>query len=418
MRLNRLIFVFFILPSICFADGFAIKGILKSLTTIDTYGASSIMDMVGDEKTMMEERVVGRIMAESSVADHISLQVHYENSFSKGEYLSAVEALQGKTTNINLLKQQPPKDSTQLFSMTQEYVDQNGEAAYHRIDRLYLEYKRTDYNIRFGRQALTWGGGKVFNPMDIMNPFAPTDVVRDYKNGSDMFVLQSFTRAFTDVQAVIVPRRRADTGDLEFDESSAAVKLRNNYHDTDAEVVFGTHYGDAFAGGGIAANIADAVVRTDVLVSDGEYRKYLSAVANIDYAWMTFDKNTYGFFEFYYNSLGVGSISEAFTNRELMEKLERGDIYLRDRYYLASGVTLEAHPLVNLSFSAIYNVNDSSYILQPRCDWDIRDNMRILAGVDLPEGNLGSEFGGFTDTSTGRVIAPAKKVYAQVALYF
>ncbi|PLX66207.1 MAG: hypothetical protein C0603_12425 [Denitrovibrio sp.] len=408
----------FLLPALCFANEAEIKGLLKSLTTIDSYGASSIMGMVGDESSMFEERVVGRIMVKSEISDEIKFHIHYENSFSKGEYLSAVEALHGRTANINLLTRNPPKDSTQFFSLTQEYVDDSGEEAYHRLDRLYVEYSDVDYNIRFGRQALTWGGGKVFNPIDIMNPFAPTDVVRDYKNGSDMVTLQAYTELVSDLQIAIVPRRNVRTSELEYDESSASMKLRNSYGDTDAEIVFGSHYGEAFVGGGVAGILSDAVVRSDFILSDGENRRYFSAVANIDYSWLTFDNNTYGYFELYYNNLGVNSIDEVSRDEELLQKLTRGDFYMRDRYYMATGFQYEAHPLINLYTSIIFNIKDYSYILQPRLEWNFRSNMRILLGVDLPEGNLGSEFGGFTDASTGRVIAPAKKVYGQVTIYF
>ncbi len=103
---------------------------------------------------------------------------------------------------------------------------------------------------------------------------------------------------------------------------------------------------------------------------------------------------------------------------ELVKKLERGDFFLRDKYYMAIGLQYEVYPLINCYLSTIYNINDSSYVVQPRLEWDIKSNLQILLGVDLPEGNLGTEFGGFTDVSTGRVIAPAKKVYGQVTIYF
>lgn len=416
--LNNFILILLLIPFTALAQDFEIKGLLKSLTSIDSYGGSSIMDIAGDETAMVEERVVGRIMVKSDIADDMTLHVHYENSFSKGEYLSAVEALRGRTGYIKVLEKSAEPDSKQLFSMTQEYEDKNGELAYHRIDRLYAEYARGDFNLRFGRQALTWGSGKVFNPIDIMNPFAPTDVIRDYKNGSDMFAVQAYSALISDIQAALVPRRNPDTQELMYSESSAALKLKNTYGETDAEALFGMHYGEAFAGGGVSAFIGGAALRADVLISAGEYRDYVTAVTNIDYSWLFLDNNAYGFLEFYYNSLGVDSIDKMIADRELSEKLAHGDMFLRDRYYAAAGVQYELHPLINVHFSMIYNLNDASYIIQPRLEWDIRENMRIFAGIDLPEGNLGSEFGGFYDQIGGGVIAPAKRAYGQVALYF
>lgn len=417
-RLSRLAVILLLLPFSGFAEGLEISGLMKSLTAVDSYGASSILGMAGDESAMVEERVAGRIAVTSEIVEKITLHVHYENSFSKGEYLSAVEALEGRTGYMNKLKKKSPDDSEQVFYLTQEYVDENGEAAYHRLDRMYLEYTGSDINIRLGRQALTWGSGKVFNPVDMMNPYAPTDTIRDYKNGSDMFVLQAYTGYFEDVQAAVVPRRNPDTQEFEYNRSSAAMKLKDYLGETDFEMVFGTHYGDKFAGGGFSSFLGEALFRADFIAANGEFRNYVNAVANIDYSWLFLEKNTYGFIEFYYNSLGAESVNKLTKDRQLMEKLERSDIYLRDRYYTAAGLRYELHPLINLHFSMIYNLRDASFIAQPRMEWDIRENMRIISGLDLPGGNLGSEFGGFYDYNGGGVIAPAKRVYAQVTLYF
>ena len=50
----------------------------------------------------------------------------------------------------------------------------------------------TDHVVmRFGRQAITWGNGLVFNAMDIFNPFDPAAVDKEYKTGDDMIYGQS-----------------------------------------------------------------------------------------------------------------------------------------------------------------------------------------------------------------------------------
>ena len=37
-----------------------------------------------------------------------------------------------------------------------------------------------------GRQAVTWGNGLIFNPMDLFNPFSPVDIERDYKDFNEI----------------------------------------------------------------------------------------------------------------------------------------------------------------------------------------------------------------------------------------
>ena len=84
-----------------------------------------------------------------------------------------------------------------------------------RIDRLSIAYTGAHLVVRAGRQALTWGAGLVFRPMDLFDPFAPDATDTEYKPGTDMLYGQYLFDDGSDLQAVIVPRpaasrRRAD----------------------------------------------------------------------------------------------------------------------------------------------------------------------------------------------------------------
>lgn len=413
-----LLTVLLLIPFAVFAGGYKLTGQLKTTMSDEVYRGSDIINIAGDGTSVAEGTAAARIMLDARVNSSLRFRVHYENSISKGENISAYRGLKAYTPYAYTLKQSVPDDSAQLFSLTDKYIDENDETAYQRLDRLFAEYSRGNYSVRFGRQALTWGHGKVFNPADFLNPFAPTDVIRDYKNGTDMLSLQTFSNFFSDIQAAVVPRRDTDTGDLKYSKSTAAAKLTHSWSSGSADMIFGVHYDEPVAGLGLVHDVGNATARADLLYADDTDRDYFTAVANIDYSWTAFGRNTYGYIEFYYDSLGAGSQQAMLADRELYERIERGDIYMRDRYYTAAGIQYELHPLVNLYASAIYNIHDGSYILQPRAVWDARENMRVTAGLDLPEGGKGSEFGGFTDRLSGYTVSPAKRAYLQVTFYF
>ena len=65
---------------------------------------------------------------------------------------------------------------------------------------------------RIGRQAVTWGNGFLFNPMDLFNPFAPTQIDRDYKIGDDMIFTQFPLKQTGDLQLLYVPRLALSSG--------------------------------------------------------------------------------------------------------------------------------------------------------------------------------------------------------------
>ena len=81
-------------------------------------------------------------------------------------------------------------DDRRLFDLTHILTEKDHYLAYHRLDRLNLSYSANWGTLRLGRQALTWGDGLIFNPMDLFNPFSPTAVQRDYKVGDDMAHVQ------------------------------------------------------------------------------------------------------------------------------------------------------------------------------------------------------------------------------------
>jgi len=129
-----------------------------------------------------------------------------------------------------------PSDDQQLLSLTKIIKEEDAYLFYHRIDRLFVAYDSYLGNISIGRQPVTWGNGLLFNPADLINPFAPSDVIRDYKIGSDMILYQHGFDLLSDLQLVMVPRRETEDNDLSYEESTLGLKFRlssllqNSFH--------------------------------------------------------------------------------------------------------------------------------------------------------------------------------------------
>src|SRR5690606_22817266 len=117
----------------------------------------------------------------------------------------------------------------------------------HRLDRLYLGYRAGALALRLGRQALSWGGGLVFHPLDFINPFAPLAIDKDYKTGDDMLYAQWVLAQGGDVQAVLLPRRDPATGELRDAQSTHAAKLRTRLGAYDLDLLAARHFDEALA---------------------------------------------------------------------------------------------------------------------------------------------------------------------------
>jgi len=79
---------------------------------------------------------------------------------------------------------------------------------------------------------------------------------------------------------------------------------------------------------------------------------------------------------------------------------------------------LELHPLFQVFFTAINNVEDPSGILQPYATWDITQNMQLTGGLRVSYGAKGTEFGGFTLPGTDIRSKSPDNAYLWLIYYF
>ena len=117
-----------------------------------------------------------------------------------------------------------PNDDRRLFDLTKVITDGSDHAWLHRLDRFWAGYAGEKIVVRAGRQALSWGNGLYFHPLDLVNPFDPTTIDTEYKTGDDMLYAQYLRDNGDDVQAAAVFRRDPLTGERGSDAGTVAVK--------------------------------------------------------------------------------------------------------------------------------------------------------------------------------------------------
>jgi hypothetical protein len=394
---------------------------------------------------------------------------HYELLAVAGDTLEARRrlALLGLLTGTDTGL---PDDRRRLFDLTDEITDRTRTAAVQRLDRLSLGHSTPGQVIRFGRQAVSWGNGLVFHPLDFVNPFSPIAIDKDYKTGDDMLYGQwtlavgeetataaspragrtseasrasvtsrgprfgpigetanapSLARGprldpIGDIQAILLPRRDAVTRDIEGEESTFAVKLRQRLGAVDLDVLAARHYDENMAGLGLVRSVGGAVWRFDAAVTDRRGDGYVwSAVTNLDTSWTWGGKNLYGYVEYFRNGFGESDRADYIVpNAALAARLARGELFTLARDYAALGAQLELTPLFNLHASVIRNLNDASHYAQLRAVYDWQQNLQLMAGLDVPHGARGSEFGGIPAPGLAVYSAPGRSLYARLAYYF
>ena len=261
-------------------------------------------------------------------------------------------------------------DQYRLFDLSSSISDSNKQITSHRFDRLFITYDTTNTSTKFGRQAITWGNGLVYNVMDIFNPFSPSSIDKEYKAGDDMLYIQHLDNTGNDWQFIYLPRRDSHS-DINETESSLAAKYHLLLLESDLDILFAYHYDSHILGAGFSHPIGESLWRLDITVTEtADNKKTTSLVSNIDYSWTAFNKNFYGFIEFYHNGFGnTDSITP--TNYNLNDRISRGEIFTYYKNYFSTGVRIELHPLLTLSPTLIHEPDNktSSIVINLSYDW-------------------------------------------------
>ena len=292
----------------------------------------------------------------------------------------------------------------------------------HRLDRLAFGYTSEKAVVRVGRQALSWGNGLFYAPMDLVNPFDPAAVDTEYKGGDDMLYLQYLRNNGDDLQGAYVARRDPVTGDVKSNEATAAVKYHGFLGEAEFDLLLAQNYGDSVVGVGAGKSVGGAILRGDVVVTDSDFDTYVQVVTNLTYSWNWFDRNMSGALEYFFNGLGQRSgrydSASLANNTDLVNRITRGELFSIGRHYLAASVMIEMTPLWGVTPTVLANVSDPSGLFQLVTNYSLSDDMTFLASINVPLGPKGSEFGGIESGFPDRYLSGGAGLFAQIAWYF
>ena len=313
-------------------------------------------------------------------------------------------------------------DDRRWWDLTYSFGDEEKTVFIHRLDRLSVGYTTEHTAWRFGRQAISWGNGLVFTPMDVFNPFDPATVDKEYKSGDDMLYGQYLFNNGNDLQGVAIVRRNPLTGEVEQDQSSLAFKYHGFLGMNEYDLLAAEHYGDQILGLGGIVGIGGAVLRGDLTWTRTELDDIFSAVASLSYSWTWGGKNISGIFEYYYSGFGQknGAYSGAdiLHNPDLLRRLERGELFTLARHYVAASATVEMTPLFMLIPNFFINLEDPSMLAQLVAQYDWKQNLQVLVALNFPIGPDGSEYGGIEAPVEGLYFSTGPSLFAQLAWYF
>jgi len=339
-------------------------------------------------------------------------------------YGETIEYSRGFDAGLQVLFPRLPTDERRLFDLTDIISDKGKRAVISRLDRLSASYTVDKGVVRFGRQAVTWGNGLMFNTvMDIFNPFDPTAIDKEYKSGDDMLYGQYLRDNGADIQSVLVFRRNPATGDVETDQGSFAGKYHGFFGAGEYDILIARHFGETLLGVGGNRSIGGALWRGDLVVTSTDNEGTIaSAVTSLSHSFTWGGKNVSGVVEYYFNGFGQRSRrygpQDLALNPNLLQRFARGEVFNLGRHYLGLSALIEITPLFLLTPNLFLNIEDTSALLQIATQTDVSENMLLLGALNIPVGEAGTEFGGIDSGVPSTQLSTGPGIFLQLAWYF
>jgi len=272
------------------------------------------------------------------------------------------------------------------------YLEGGETAGHHKLDRLYLAYFGESFQMAAGRQAISWGRGRVWSPTDLFTSFVPTEIEKEEKPGVDAVRFEVPFEGDSRLDAVFAPGQTKHW-------TAWGLRASTKVNQLSVGVMGGTFREDQVFGidCGLArgsANLYAEASYTSPLTEPDFWR------GTIGSEWLIGSK-AMAVVEFYYNGFGSGDPADYFE-LSTRERFQLGEVANLGRYYFACVVDYLPNYFGNYSMRVLMNTEDLSLLVNPWMSWQMGDQLTTRVGAYLgtgrrPAANLESEYGTYPD---------------------
>jgi hypothetical protein len=282
-------------------------------------------------------------------------QVSLDNQVAAGSFF--------RTREFALFGYAPPKPWLDMeHTVSTGTTNGYGVGAY----RAWVGWEDDRALARFGRQRIAWGTGKIWNPLDVLNPYDPTTVELNERRGVDAFYSRLGLGELGQTELVWAPEDR-------WPEHSLLARGRGHWRGWDGALVFGKvagSTGSLLSGADFAGDFLNGTLHGELGYFVPEVRTpYWRAGLGWDY---TFKDDTALVVEWAH--FGEGATE---SRRYDLAALRRGRVQGVARNYAGGSLSRDVHPLLKIELFGLVNAEDSSSLWAPGATWNALDDLYL-----------------------------------------
>lgn len=253
------------------------------------------------------------------------------------------------------------------------------------LDRLSLKVPLPFGDLTIGRQVLSWGTGRLWNPTDVLSPFPPTAIDREVRRGFDAVRLAIALGEVTQLDLLYLPQQRVE-------EMGGVARFQTNVEGWDGSLSAGKYVRDLVLGADLTGDLgpfgvhAEGAYTVELLglgsgpVSVGEH--FFRGVVGGE---LRPHEKVLLMAEYNYNGYGTTDPSR-YAAVLSSPRVVRGEVFGAGRHLAALGATYLATDLLTASLSVLGNLTDPSALVIASLECSFAQNVLLRAGGYLPFG--------------------------------
>lgn len=333
-----------------------------------------------EDRGVVSDLQRARLMLDLDFSSLLAIDLHYQ-------HLALLNSSQMPITVFRLQAVTDTGSPYRLDGLGWALSESDSFSWWHEFDRLSATLSLWRLDLTVGRQAITWGTGRFWQPTDLFSPFGPLQLDREFKAGTDAVRGVIALGDFTQIEGVWAFGKDADV-----DRSAGLGRFKTLVGSFDLSVLAGRVQTDVVAGGDFAGDLGDTGmgVHGEILFNAvRDAADYFQFQVGLDYRFP--GKGPYVLGEYFYN--GVGATGDLGLNLALVDDriLSRGTFQL-GRHYLGLGATYEILPILEGSLFAVVNLTDPSALLNPLLEYSVAENASLAFGAAVPLGDTPTFF--------------------------
>jgi hypothetical protein len=266
--------------------------------------------------------------------------------------------------------------------MSATLLDGETFTARFRMDRLNLRVELGRFRVTVGRQAISFGQGQAFTPMDLVAPFNPATLDTAYKPGVDALRADLFVGMGGQITLLA-----AYVGEWSLDGAALLAHGQTTIGTVDVAAMVGSFFGDPVVGLSTYVPAGPVGIYGDVTLTGLRPNPFVRAVLGVlgrPTPTTTVSVELYG------QRFGTTDKGD-YLLLSFGERSRRGELWLTGHLYASVALIQEITPLLSVSVIVLGNLMDPSLLLLPSVAWSVASNADLSFGVQLGLGQRPDE---------------------------